>query len=149
MCTAAAKPVSYTIITDHTLSCSLTRSSQWFTSLLRVTLANWWTQELTRPEIVPDAWSTQDKQYHNWCVNTTTELTRPWPGLFSTKLKETSAQRQKSSVYRADSGDTVLGKGSPPHQLGGLEECCKLPQWGHGSWEGQPSSPARGSGGVL
>ena len=31
-------------------------------------------------------------------------------------------------------GDGVLGKGqpAPPHQLGGLRECCKLPQCGPG-----------------
>jgi len=33
---------------------------------------------------------------------------------------------------RAESGVEFLGRGSQPHQLGGLEERCKLPQRGPG-----------------
>jgi len=36
-------------------------------------------------------------------------------------------------------GDRVLGEGqpAPPHQLGGLRECCKLPQRGPGRSPGR------------
>ena len=46
----------------------------------------------------------------------------------------------KPEARRAEAGGGVLGEGAaspPPHQLGGLGERCKLPQWGPGRSPGR------------
>jgi len=56
----------------------------------------------------------------------------------------------KTEEPKAETDGGVLGRGSNPHQLGGLGECCELPRppswWGGAA---SPLAPVRGSGGVM